>query len=62
MTVIWCVIPAAEKNWFGRIRNALGDQKILPMTMNVSLKINMLLGIETCEDFIEFIGLSIWVI
>ena len=26
------------------------------MTMDVSWKINMLLKIETCEDFIEFIG------
>ena len=32
------------------------------MTMNVSWKINMLLEIKTCEDFIEFIGLSICVI
>ena len=29
------------------------------MTMNMSRKINMLLQIETCEDFIEFVGVSI---
>ena len=29
------------------------------MTMNESWKINMLLEIETCEDFIEFVGVSI---
>ena len=29
------------------------------MTMNMSWKINMLLEIETCEDFIEFVGVSI---
>ena len=28
------------------------------MTMNMSRKINMLLQIETCEDFIEFVGVS----
>ena len=32
------------------------------MTVNVSWEINMLLEIKTCEDFIEFIGLSICVI
>ena len=32
------------------------------MTMSMSWKINMLLGIETCEDFIEFVGVSISVI
>ena len=32
------------------------------MTMNVSWKINMLLEIETCEDFIEFVGISIRVL
>ena len=32
------------------------------MTMNMSRKINMLLQIETCEYFIEFVGVSIRVI
>ena len=32
------------------------------MTMNMSRKINMLLQIETCEDFIEFVGVSICVL
>ena len=33
------------------------------MTMNnMSRKIDMLLQIETCEDLIEFVGVSIWVI
>ena len=32
------------------------------MAMDGSWKISMLLKIETCEDFIEFIDYSIWVI
>ena len=34
----------------------------MTMTMYVSWKIAMLLEIETCENFIEFIGFSIYVI
>ena len=44
-------IPAAEK-----------ADLIELLTMDVIWKINMLLKIKTCENFIEVIGYSIWVI
>ena len=56
MTLIWSEIPAAEKT------DLIELEVRLVITMNVSCKINIMLEIKTCEDFIEFIGLSICVI
>ena len=50
MTVRCSKIPAAEKKYssyiyiYSSYGDAFGDYKIEPMTMSVSLKINMLLG------------------
>ena len=53
MTARWSEIPAAEKT------DLIELEMRLTMTMNMSWKINMLLKIETCEDFIEFVGVPI---